>query len=131
MHSRLRKRWRWRWAKPTPRIEALNKAVAVADEKTAAFVQAMSDDAVKVAGDKVFVVRDGKGTDPVTGAEVAVPETAEDVTNNNRMRGELDTALAAHQTVFQRRQGACGGRQDAAGRVRRSQAAADRQGHRR
>jgi urea transport system permease protein len=77
------------------RIEALNKAVAVADDKTAAFVQALSDDAVKVKGDKVFVVRDGKGTDPVTGAEAAVPEDAEDVTNNNRMRGELDTALAA------------------------------------
>jgi urea transport system permease protein len=77
------------------RIEALNKAVAVADDKTSAFIQALSDDAVKVAGDKVFVVRDGKGADPVTGAEVAVPESAEDVTNNNRMRGELDTALAA------------------------------------
>lgn len=77
------------------RIEALNKAVAVADDRTAAFIQALSDDAVKVAGDKVFVVRDGQGTDPVTGAGVAVPDDAEDVINNNRLRGELDTALAA------------------------------------
>ena len=77
------------------RIEALNKAVAVADDRTAAFVQALSDDAVKVKGDKVFIVRDGKGTDPVTGADLAVPDDAEDVINNNRMRGELDTALAA------------------------------------
>src|SRR3990167_8617445 len=46
------------------RIEALNKAVATADDKTAAFLQALSDD-------------------------------AEDVMNNNRMRGELDSALAA------------------------------------
>jgi urea transport system permease protein len=77
------------------RIEALNKAVAHADEKTALFLQALSDDAVKVAGDKVFVVRDGKGFDPVTGLEMPVPDTAEDVMNNNRMRGELDSALAA------------------------------------
>ncbi len=77
------------------RIEALNKAVASADDKTAAFIQALSDDAVKLVGDTVVVVKDGKGFDPVTGAEAALPDTAEDVVNNNRMRGELDSALAA------------------------------------
>jgi urea transport system permease protein len=77
------------------RIEALNKALARADDRTAAFIQALADDAVKSAAGKVFVVRDGKGTDPATGAEVAVPADAEDVVNNNRMRGELDTALAS------------------------------------
>jgi urea transport system permease protein len=77
------------------RIEALNKAVANADDKTAAFLQALSDDAVKTAAGRVFVVKDGKGFDPVTGAEAAVPADAEDVINNNRMRGELDSALAA------------------------------------
>ncbi len=76
------------------RVSALNQAVATADDKTAAFLQALSDDAVKVAGDKVFVVRGGKGFDPVSGAELALPEVAEDVINNNRMRGELDSALA-------------------------------------
>ncbi len=77
------------------RVEALHQAMATADDKTAAFLQALSDDAVKVAGDKVFVIKDGKGFDPVSGAEVAVPDDAEDVMNNNRMRGELDSALAA------------------------------------
>ena len=77
------------------RIEALNKAVATADDKTAAFLQAMADDAVKTAGGKVFVVKDGKGFDPVTGAEAALPADAEDVVNNNRMRGEIDSALSA------------------------------------
>jgi urea transport system permease protein len=77
------------------RIEALNKAVSAADDKTAAYIQAMADDAVKVAGDKVLVVKDGKATDPVTGAEMTLPADAEDIINNNRMRGELDTALAA------------------------------------
>jgi urea transport system permease protein len=77
------------------RVEALGKAMLTADDKTAAFLQAMSDDAVKVAGGKVWVVRDGKGIDPVTGADVAVPADLEDVINNNRMRGEIDSALAA------------------------------------
>jgi urea transport system permease protein len=77
------------------RIEALNKAVAAADDKTAAFIQAMVDDAVKVAGEKILVIKEGKGFDPVSGAEMPLPADAEDVINNNRMRGELDTAMAA------------------------------------
>ncbi len=77
------------------RVEALNKAAANADEKTVAFIQAMSDDALKTKGDKVFVVKDGKAFDPVTGAETPLPTDAEDVINPNVMRGEMDTALAA------------------------------------
>ena len=77
------------------RIEALAKAVAQGDDKTAAYLQALADDAVKVATGKVLVVKDGKGFDPVTGEAVTVPEDAEDVMLNNRLRGEIDTALAA------------------------------------
>ncbi|MDO8280702.1 MAG: urea ABC transporter permease subunit UrtB [Burkholderiaceae bacterium] len=77
------------------RIEALNKAVATADEKTAAFLQAMADDAVKVAGERAFIVKDDKAYDPVTGAETPLPEGTEDVVNNNRMRGEIELAQAA------------------------------------
>ncbi|MEY4755575.1 MAG: hypothetical protein RJA34_473 [Pseudomonadota bacterium] len=77
------------------RIEALNKALSAADDKTAAFIQALSDDAVKTSATQVFLMQDGKGLNPVTGAEAAVPDDAEDVINNNRMRGALDTALAS------------------------------------
>ncbi len=77
------------------RIAALARAVEAADERTADFLQALADDAVQVAGDAVFIVRDGQGRDPLTGAAVAVPDGAEDVVSNNRMRGEIDTALAA------------------------------------
>ena len=77
------------------RIEALNKAAVNADEKTVAFIQAMSDDAVKTKGDKIFVVKDDKAFDPITGASLPLPPDAEDVINPNLMRGELDTALAA------------------------------------
>ena len=77
------------------RIQALARAVAQADDKTAAYLQALADDAVKLAAGRVLVVKDGKGVDPVTGEAVSVPADAEDVMLNNRLRGELDTALAA------------------------------------
>ena len=77
------------------RIEALNQALPSADAKTVALIQALSDDAVKFTDSAIFVMKDGKGTDPVSGLEVAVPEAAEDVINNNQMRGELDAALAS------------------------------------
>jgi urea transport system permease protein len=77
------------------RVEALAQAVAQPDDKTAAYLQALADDAVKVAAGKVLVVKDGKGADPVTGEVLTVPEDAEDVMLNNRLRGEIDTALAA------------------------------------
>lgn len=77
------------------RIAALNKAVASADEKTAAFIQAMADDAVKFTDTRVFVVKDDKAFDPVTGVEQKLPDDAEDVVNNNLMRGALDAAQAA------------------------------------
>jgi hypothetical protein len=50
---------------------------------------------VKTKGDKVFVVKDDKAFDPVTGAETPLPADAEDVINNNLMRSEIDNALAA------------------------------------
>ena len=77
------------------RIAALNQVLATADDKTVALIQALADDAVKFSGDAVYVVKDGKGVDPVSGADVVVPDSAEDVINNNQMRGELDAALAS------------------------------------
>src|SRR5664279_5140029 len=77
------------------RIAALNKLIDSADEKTIALIQAISDDSVKFTDKAVFVMKDGKGYDPVTGAELPVPDAAEDVINNNEMRSELDSALAS------------------------------------
>ncbi len=77
------------------RIAALNKAVTTADERTAAYLQALADDAVKIAAGKVLIVKDDKAYDAVSGAAIDLPADAEDVVINNRMRGELDSALAA------------------------------------
>ena len=38
------------------RVEALAKAVAQGDEKTAAYLQALADDAVKIVGGRVLVL---------------------------------------------------------------------------
>ena len=77
------------------RIAALNLAVVHADDKTAAFLQALSDDSVKLVGARAVIVQDDKGIDPVTGVEFSLPADAQDVMSNNRMRGELDSALAS------------------------------------
>ena len=81
------------------RIEALNKVVAQGDRNALLFLQALADDAVKVAGDKIWIVRDslgaGKALDPLTGQKQDLPPDAQDVVSNNRFRGEIETALAA------------------------------------
>ena len=81
------------------RVATLNELVAggAPDAQAAALIQALADDAVKFTDSAVYIVRDGKGIDPVTGAEAKVPESAEDVINNNQMRTELDAALALAQ----------------------------------
>jgi len=81
------------------RVSALQKVLAAPDVPSAAFLKALADDAVKVNGTQVLVVRDGQATDPVTGTSTPLPDTAEDVINNNRMRGEIDAALSALQLL--------------------------------
>ena len=81
------------------RIAALRAAMAAPDEATLAFVRAMADDAVKVAGERAFVVDGSAARDAVTGTPAALPPDAEDIVNNNRMRGAIDAALAARQLV--------------------------------
>ncbi len=79
------------------RIAALNRVQGSADAKTLAFLQAMADDAVKLSDDQVFVIKDGKGYDPVSGAPKPVPDSAEDIVNNNEMRSQIEAALASSQ----------------------------------
>ena len=80
------------------RIQALGQAVEqlsqAPDPATLALIQALADDEVKFKGDQVFLVHDNQPRDAVTGALVALPPDAEEVVNNNRMRGEIDATLA-------------------------------------
>ncbi len=81
------------------RVAALNEAMSSASPALAALVQAMLDDAVKMAGERVFIVRDGQAKDAVTQSPTPLPGDAEDITINNRMRRELDNARAALQLI--------------------------------
>jgi urea transport system permease protein len=77
------------------RIAALNDAVARGDAGLVPFLQAMLADEVKVAGGKAYVVSDGKTVEAGSGAAATLPDGAEDVVNNNRMRREIEAALAS------------------------------------
>ena len=77
------------------RIEALAGALQRGDEGLDRFIQALLDDTVKVAGDRVFVMQGEQATEAAGGAPAALPDGAEDVINSNQMRRELAFALAA------------------------------------
>ncbi|MBI5259706.1 MAG: urea ABC transporter permease subunit UrtB [Burkholderiales bacterium] len=81
------------------RIAALNAAVAAGDTALEPFVRAMLDDEVKTAAGKAYIVRDGKAVEAATGAAATLPADAEDVVNNNRMRRELESAIAVLKLV--------------------------------
>jgi len=77
------------------RIAAIEAALASPTAPLGPYLRAMADDAVVVADGRALVVQGGQASDPVSGAAVALPEGAEDVMNNNRLRGEISAALAA------------------------------------
>ncbi len=77
------------------RIAALNEVVVAADPALAAYVQALLADEVKIAGGQALIVRDGKARDAASGAAASLPAGAEEVVNPNRVRRELESALAA------------------------------------
>ena len=79
------------------RVRALQKSLTTPDAQTVRFLQALSDDAVKVNGTQVFIVHNGQAFDPISSEQTVTPDGAEDVVNNNRMRGEIDAALSALQ----------------------------------
>jgi len=77
------------------RIAALNKALVADDAATLApFLKALLADEVKVAGGRAYVVQGDRFVLAGTETSVTLPEDAEEVVNNNRMRRELEGALA-------------------------------------
>jgi urea transport system permease protein len=76
------------------RVEALRDVVAQQDLAALPFLEKLDADAVKVSGDKAYIVDGDTAADPVTGAAVTLPSDAEDVVNSNRVRAELHTTMA-------------------------------------
>lgn len=83
------------------KIAAVGEVIAGADPAGLGFLQSLLDGNVQtVTGKQVLIVRDGKAVDAVTGTEVSpLPEGAEDVVLNNRVRREIESAVAALKLV--------------------------------
>lgn len=79
------------------KITALNALGASGDADALPLLQAMDDDALKVVDEKRVLIVDGEtAIDAVTGEKLAaVPDNAEDVMVNNRVRGAIGAAVAA------------------------------------
>jgi urea transport system permease protein len=78
------------------RLAALAEAVQRRDASLQPFLKALLADEVKLAGGRAYLVQGDTVRDASSGAAVAaLPEGAEDVVNNNRMRREFEAALAA------------------------------------
>ena len=85
---------------PDERTAAIAALVAEGDPQAAAFLEAIADGDVQVLEQKgtrrVLIVRSGTATDVVTGEKLdPVPEGADDVVANNRLRKEIEGALSA------------------------------------
>jgi urea transport system permease protein len=76
------------------RIVALQKVVVKGDPALPAFLEALTNDTVKVAGNRAYIVQGDDVKDAATGQAAKLPEGAEDVINNNRMGSEIEAALA-------------------------------------
>ena len=77
------------------RIAALGAALADPDDRLLTYLNALSADAIKIKGEQVYLLQGSQAIDPVQGHVLALPEDAQDAMLNNRMRGEIDSAIAA------------------------------------
>src|SRR5688572_7474347 len=79
------------------RVAALQQALQAGDPRVPVLVRALLDGAVQVDAERAWIVAaDGSAVDAATGQPATLPaEGVEDAVNNNRMRGELQAALAA------------------------------------
>jgi urea transport system permease protein len=76
------------------RIAALGPLVASADPALPAFLQQLIDGNVRVADKRVYLVKDDTAI-TLEGQSTTLPESAQEPVINNRMRGELESALAS------------------------------------
>lgn len=103
------------------RVEVVQRLVASGDPAAARLLRALAQGTVRFNALGVYVVDDTGARDAVTGQSVTVPPDAEDALVNNRLRGVLETALAALDLI----EGADPARQREAARLLRSAAVDD------
>ncbi|HLF22512.1 MAG TPA: urea ABC transporter permease subunit UrtB [Burkholderiales bacterium] len=86
------------------KIEAINKLVAAGDPDAIPLLKAMQDDQLYIGNGRLYIVTDSQTQDALTGAIVgSPPEPLDSVGVNNRIRGVIDTAIAALRLVARER----------------------------
>ena len=87
------------------RSAAVLALVAEGDAAAVALLEAVAEGEVQTAGKRVLIVKGEEATDAVTGEKVTpLPAEREDVVANNRLRGEIEGALAAFKLLSPERQ---------------------------
>jgi urea transport system permease protein len=85
---------------PDARIEAVNKIAALATDDAFKLLNALKEDALYATPDgRVFIFENDKAVDPSTGTTGPVPDGADGITINNRLRGAIDTALSGFKLL--------------------------------
>ena len=79
----------------TDKVTAIRQITENADPDAVRVLTAMSEDNLYLAGDTVVIIADDKAFDAVTGTAIKMPASPESIMVNNRIRGELASALAA------------------------------------
>jgi len=79
----------------TDKVAAIRQLTQTADPDAVRVLKAMSEDSLFLAGDKVVIIDGDKAFDGTTGEAIKMPANPESPTINNRIRGELASALAA------------------------------------
>lgn len=80
---------------PDARIDAVNQIAVLANEDAARVLNAIKNDLLYTTpAGQVYIIDDDKAYDPATGKTVAVPEDAEGISVNNRLRGAVNDALS-------------------------------------
>jgi urea transport system permease protein len=80
---------------PDARIEAVSKIAALANDDAVKVLNALRDDTLYGTPDgRVFIVENDKAFDPSSGNTGPVPDGADGITVNNRLRNAVNSALA-------------------------------------
>jgi urea transport system permease protein len=82
------------------RSAAIAALLAEGDPRAAALLQAVSEGEMQTAGQRILIVKGEAASDAISGEKVApLPEGREDVVANNRLRREIEGALAAFKLL--------------------------------
>jgi urea transport system permease protein len=79
----------------TDKVAAIRQLTRTADPDALRVLQAMADDNLFLAGDKAVIIDGEQAFDAASGNAIKLPASPENVTVNNRIRGELASAMAA------------------------------------